>query len=97
MPPQGRGDTARLKIRVRPRASKDEIAGTVGDAIVVKVAAPPVKGAANKAVVKLLARELNVPKSAVQIVAGERARQKVVEVEGISDAEAKERLRQSCP
>lgn len=79
---------------MQPRAKKDEIAGAVGDALVVKVTAPPVKGAANKAVLKLLARELKVRKSAVRIVIGEHAREKVVQVEGLSDTEAKERLRQ---
>lgn len=58
----------------------------------VKVTAPPVEGAANKAVLELLARELKVPKRAVRIVLGEHAREKVVQVEGLSDAEAKKRL-----
>ena len=58
----------------------------------VKVTAPPVEGAANKAVVELLARELGVPRSAVKIVLGERSREKVIEVEGLSDAEGKQRL-----
>jgi uncharacterized protein (TIGR00251 family) len=63
-----------------------------GEAVIVRVTAPPVEGAANKAVIELLARRLGVPKSAVRIALGERAREKVIEVEGLSDAEAKEML-----
>ena len=83
---------ARLKIRVQPRAKKNQIGGTVGDAVVVKVTAPPVKGAANKAVLELLARVLKVRKSALRIVAGEHAREKIIDVEGLSEPEAKKLL-----
>lgn len=83
---------ARLKIRVQTRAKKNEIGGTVGNAVVVKVSAPPVKGAANKAVLELLARVLKVRKSAIRIVAGEHAREKVIDVEGLGDSEAKKLL-----
>ena len=82
---------AKLAVRVQPRAKRNQVT-TAGDALVVKVTAPPVEGAANRAVVELLARELKVPRSAVSIISGERARQKVIRVEGLSDAEAKQRL-----
>jgi len=72
-------------VRVIPRASKTEIVGQRDGALVVRVAAPPVEGAANEALVEFLAKALGVPKRAVRIVAGERGRVKRVAVEGVSD------------
>jgi hypothetical protein len=74
-----------LVIRVIPRARKTEIAGQRDGALVVRVAAPPVEGAANDALVEFLARTLGVPTRAVRIVGGEHARVKRVAVEGVSD------------
>ncbi|MCA9847521.1 MAG: DUF167 domain-containing protein, partial [Dehalococcoidia bacterium] len=62
---------ARITIRLSPRASREEIAGERDGAVLVRVTAPPVDGAANEALVKLLAKTLRVPKSAVAIVSGE--------------------------
>jgi uncharacterized protein (TIGR00251 family) len=72
-------------IRVIPRARKTEIAGERDGALVVRVAAPPVEGAANEALVEFLAAKLCVPKRAVRIVAGERGRVKRVAVDGVTD------------
>jgi uncharacterized protein (TIGR00251 family) len=71
-------------VRVRPRASRSELAGTHGDALKIRLAAPPVEGAANAELIAFLAKRLRVSKSAVQIVKGARARDKVVEIEGVS-------------
>ncbi|MFO7261854.1 MAG: DUF167 domain-containing protein [bacterium] len=81
-----RGDTVRIPVRAQPRASRSEIAGEHDGALRVRLAAPPVEGAANEELVRLLARVLDVPRSAVRIAAGERGRTKVVEVDGV-DAE----------
>jgi uncharacterized protein (TIGR00251 family) len=81
-----------IDVRVIPRSSKTQIDGTRGGRLLVRVAAPPVDEAANEAVVALLADILDVPKRAVRIVAGERARQKRVAVEGISVDAARTRL-----
>ena len=78
-----------IAIRVQPRAGRDEIAGERDGAIVVRVKAPPEGGRANRAVVKLLARRLGVPQSAVEIARGAAAREKLVRVEGVEDAEAR--------
>ncbi len=83
---------ARLTVRVQPRASNNEIAGWDDKAIKVRLTAPPVEGKANKALVDYLAERLGVSKSAVTIVSGHGARQKVVEVDGLSEAEIRGRL-----
>ena len=75
-----------LSVRVIPRARKTEIAGTRGDALVVRLAAPPVEGAANEALVALLADRLHVPRRAIRIVSGDRSRAKRVAVEGVTAA-----------
>src|SRR5438093_11495456 len=78
---------ARLAISVQPRASRNEIRAIDGAAIRVRVTAPPSDGAANDAVRDLLARALDCPRSAVEIVRGATARTKVVRVLGLSLAE----------
>ncbi len=83
---EARGGHVLFEVRVQPRASRSEVAGTHGEAIKVRVAAPPVEGAANAELVAFLAKQLGVSKSAVKIVRGEQGRRKVVEVEGISQA-----------
>ena len=67
----------RLRLRVRPGAKKTAIVGAHGGALKVAVAAPPEKGKANRAVVKLLAETLELPVSAVTITAGETSQDKV--------------------
>lgn len=83
---------ARIRIRLTPRAARDEIAGWQGDVLRVRVSAPPVEGRANAALERLLARALGMPRSAVRIVSGERAREKTVAVEGVSSEEVRRRL-----
>lgn len=74
------GDTLVLQVRVLARSGRDEVVGAEGDRLKVRVAAPPVGGAANQALVSLLARDLGVPRSSVSILAGQGARQKRVAV-----------------
>jgi uncharacterized protein (TIGR00251 family) len=83
---------ARLRLRVQPRASRDEVAGVAGDAIRVRLTAPPVEGAANEALVRFLADRLHVARSAVALVSGHTSRIKVVEVSGLAPDEALRRL-----
>jgi uncharacterized protein (TIGR00251 family) len=77
--------SVRFAVRVQPRASRSEIVGKHGEALKVRIAAPPVEGAANSELVALLAKRLGVTKSAVRIVRGEQARDKLVEVDGVSE------------
>ncbi|HET9038693.1 MAG TPA: DUF167 domain-containing protein [Gemmatimonadales bacterium] len=82
----------RLRVRVQPRASRTEVAGPYGDALRIRLAAPPVDGAANEALVRFLAERLGVARSAVRIEAGASGRSKVVAVEGIDPETAARRL-----
>ena len=81
-----------IRLRVIPRSRKSEIGGTRTDAVLVRVAAPPVEGAANDALVEFLADRLGVPRRALRIVTGERSRQKCVVVDGITLEAARARL-----
>jgi uncharacterized protein (TIGR00251 family) len=79
-----------IDVRVIARCSRTELAGSRDGRLLVRVAAPPVEGAANDALIALIAEALAVPKRAVRIVAGERGRQKRIAVAGVSlDAASK--------
>ena len=83
----------RLQLRVVPNASKAEIVGWLEPGLLkVKVTAPPEGGRANKEVIALLARTFGLGRRAVAIVAGEKSRQKVAALEGISEAEIAARI-----
>lgn len=74
----------KVTLHIVPRAKTTEIAGVHGDAVRVRVAAPPADGAANAELLRFLAERLGVPKGRVRIVAGALGRRKVIEVEGQS-------------
>jgi len=82
----------RLRLHVQPRASRSELAGVHGDALKVRVAVPPVDGAANETLVRFLAEQLGVARSAVRVESGAAGRAKVVTVEGIDPEVARRRL-----
>ena len=79
-------------VRVIPRASKNAVQGELGDAVKIRLCAPPVEGAANAALVEYLAELLGVSRSKVWIVAGATGRNKRIAVEGLRAAEAQARL-----
>jgi uncharacterized protein (TIGR00251 family) len=81
-----------LRVRVQPRASKDALGGEREGALVVRLTAPPVEGAANEALVRFLGKALGVAPSAVRVVTGASGRNKVVSVAGLDAATARERL-----
>jgi len=81
----------RLQVRVIPRSSKNAL-GWEEQTLKVHLTAPPVDGAANEALVALLAKRLGLPKRAFQIVQGSTGRQKVLEIEGLTVDELKRRL-----
>ena len=82
-----------IAIRVVPRARRTEIAGRRGDALVVRLAAPPVEGAANTALVEWLADCLDVPSRAIRILSGQRSRHKRVAVAGTTIEHLKRSLK----
>jgi uncharacterized protein (TIGR00251 family) len=85
--------TVILDVRVIPRASRPGLAGTRDGALLVRLSAPPVEGAANAELIQVLAKALGVPKRQVTIVAGERGRLKRVRVEGLTAGRAAEILK----
>ena len=78
-----------FEVRVAPRASRSRVIGVQDGALKVALTAPPVDGAANEALRKLLAKTLGVSKSDVEIVRGDRARIKLLRVDGIGAADVR--------
>ena len=76
--------SASIVVHVVPRAKVTEVAGRHGDAIRIRLAAPPVDGAANTELVRFLAERFRVPRSAVTIVRGTTARRKTVAILGVT-------------
>ena len=76
-----------FRIRVVPRASRSEVAGIQGDALKLRITAPPVEGKANEECIRLLAETLGVKKGQVTIIAGHASRTKTVAVEGVKAKE----------
>ena len=81
-----------MSVRAIPRAGRSGIAGTRGDALLVRLAAAPVDGAANEELIAVLANALDIPRRQLSVIAGERARDKRVLVEGATLAEVEVRL-----
>lgn len=96
-PPASRSDavprkTAILDIRVIPRSARTKVDGERAGAILIRLAAPPVDGAANDALVAFLAHTLDLPRRCVVIVSGEKSRDKRVQIAGLDDAGVRQRL-----
>jgi uncharacterized protein len=88
--PHGAG--ARFEVFAKPRASKSAIGGVREGALVVSLAAPPVDGAANEELVRVLAARLGVKRSAISIASGAHGRTKIVDVADVSAEVVRERL-----
>jgi uncharacterized protein len=85
--------SGRLTVRLQPRASRDEVLGwNEAGALRVRVKAPPVDGEANKAMIQLLAKQLGVPKGQITLVSGATARNKIVEIQGVTSTDLKKRF-----
>ena len=82
----------KIEVHAKPRAKKSRILGWKGSLLEVALAAPPVDGAANEELVRLLADVLGVPKRRIVLVRGEGARTKLVEVDGLDADAARTRL-----
>ena len=73
-----------VETKIIPKSSRNEIVGREGEAVKIKVTAPPVDGKANKAVIELLSKQLNISKKDIQIISGEKSRNKRIRVYGLS-------------
>ena len=74
----------RIRVQVNPRSSRNQVTGWEDGTLSMKVTAPPVEGAANKAVCEFAAEVLGIRKSRITLVSGQSSREKVLEVEGLS-------------
>jgi uncharacterized protein (TIGR00251 family) len=77
---------ARIAVKAQPGAKKTELAEKVGGIYKVRLAAPPVDGKANEALIRFLAGRFDVPPSAVRIIRGLASRTKVIEIDGVDEA-----------
>jgi uncharacterized protein (TIGR00251 family) len=76
--------SVRLEVYIQPRASKTELAGMYDGVIKIRIAAPPVENAANRALINFVAQHLRIAKSCVRVVSGGANRRKVLEVDGVT-------------
>lgn len=81
-----------LNVRVIPRAAKNAVAGKRGDALLIRLAAPPVEGAANDALIAYLAELFDQPRRSIEILSGHRSRDKRVKLHHLSDEAGAARL-----
>jgi len=83
---------AKISLRVHPNAARNEVVDFTGGVLQVKVAAPPVKGKANRELITFLSQVLNVSKSALTIIKGHTSHNKVITIDGLSQEEVIQRL-----
>jgi len=76
---------ARLNVKVVPGSSRNQIVGWLGDALKIKVTAPPEKGQANEAVIELLAEALDLTTNDIEVLSGHSSPSKVIAINGIDD------------
>ena len=81
-----------IEVRLRPRGGRDELIGMRDGVLQARVTAPPVDGKANRALCKLIAKQVGVAPSKVSVVRGEKSRDKLVRVEGVDSAALQEVL-----
>jgi uncharacterized protein (TIGR00251 family) len=85
-------DGLEIRIHVQPRAKRREISGAHNGALRIKVTAPPVNDAANRAVIKCLADKLGVSKSKISILSGSKSRDKILRIKNISSEDFYKKL-----
>ena len=81
-----------ISVRVHPNAAKNEVAGIINGVWQIRVAAPPVKGKANKELVAYLSRFLGVSKSQIGIIKGHTTRNKIIAIDGLTQEDITKRL-----
>jgi len=83
---ESRTELVKLAVTVVPRSPKTEIVGVVGEFLKIRLAAPPVDGAANKELIKYLAKLLKIPKSNIRVISGTSSKRKLLDIEGIEQS-----------
>jgi uncharacterized protein (TIGR00251 family) len=83
-------NSIRITVQVKPRASRNRVEGWEDDVLVVRLTSPPVEGAANSALVKLIAKKLGIARGRLEIVAGKRSRSKIVQIDGVTQDRLRE-------
>jgi uncharacterized protein (TIGR00251 family) len=81
-----------LPVRIQPRASKDEIVGEYNGALKIKLTAPPVEGEANKRCIEFLSKRFKIAKSCLEIIKGEKSKDKMIKIIGLGKADVVEIL-----
>jgi uncharacterized protein (TIGR00251 family) len=81
-----------LRLRVVPNAKRSQVVGVHGDALKVKVQAPAVEGKANEALLEFLAEKLGVARRELELIAGEKSRDKTVRIANLAAEDARRRL-----
>ena len=78
---------SRLRVRVTPRSSKNEVIGWKDNALAIKITSPPVEGAANRTCIEFLSKLLGISKSQITLVSGDKSRNKTFEIESMDESE----------
>ena len=86
------GSTLTLDLHIQPGAKKTEVAGLHGEALKIRLSAPPVDGKANDCLIAFLAEALGIPKSRIQLVSGATSRAKRLRIAGATEAEVTQKL-----
>ena len=81
---QNTGEGLEFRLHVLPRAKRSEVAGLHGGALKLKITAPPVDDAANRAIIQYFSTLLGIPKSSVQILSGLKSREKKLQIRGVT-------------
>jgi uncharacterized protein (TIGR00251 family) len=82
----------KINVQISPGASKNEVTGMANDVLRIKIAAPPVKGKANKELIDYLSHRLNVGKDSLDILKGHTSKNKLISIEGLSKVSVLEKL-----
>ncbi|HQR03810.1 MAG: DUF167 domain-containing protein [Proteobacteria bacterium] len=89
---RGTGNDTLLILHIQPGARQSEVAGLQGDALKIRLQAPPVDGKANAALIRFLAAQLHLPQSCIMLKSGHSGRRKQVTVSGLCATEVRQRL-----
>ena len=81
-----------LRIKAVPGASRDTIAGLLGDQLKIRIIAPPEGGKANQAIIGLLCEQLGIPRGQLTLISGHKARDKLIQIDGLDSSQARARL-----